>query len=466
MTDLNPQGPDPLQSLSETSKSSPSEAPATSQAPTRASSDLGDFATSARAAAAEDYDSQVRSLKMGELEILARGGDPVHEMTVGQAATSPAAQLAYIAGQQNQRYMEIRTAADSAGWGQLYGFMKMVTDQYRAENSAPLAKLHEHSTPEEHFKLQQQLRPMEVDPNQVAQMRQLATQIDTAIRAVDPEASFWTHPDFKDVAGWLNREAGSGTQGFMTSGPQDLPAGATASAAVLGGGEAATDMGLGIAYTAWSWGADGLNAMGIEAPQPPTNYLIDPKTGQLIVNTARPNPGLIETVVSMRAQVMGKDVMEEITKLHGARHLEEIQRSGVGNTLVVGAQLVGMVGLPAMGKFKGMAGGFAPAIKAMQSGTLLGQRLVHKGLVKLGGRQTLRTQKIIMGIGGVVGAGAGNGIVGALAYGRHDDYVNQAVHGFVLAPVLMGMGALGSTCISLGARIVLSVSSVAGKTAR
>ncbi len=201
MTELNPQDP-----LPPTPSPGQEDTSSTPPAPTHSRADVADHAAAKGAADDENYTAQVRTLKMGELEILGRGGDPVKEMTPGQAGTDTRAQLEYIAGQQSKRYLEIRTAADTAGWGDLYGFMKEVTDQYRAENNAPLQKLHEFSSPEDQFRLQMQLRPIEVDPNRVAEMRQLAVQIDTAIKAVDPEASFWTHPDFKSVADWLNRK--------------------------------------------------------------------------------------------------------------------------------------------------------------------------------------------------------------------------------------------------------------------
>ncbi len=380
---------------------------------------------------------------MGELEIHARGGDPLYEMTPGQAGTSVKAQMEYMSGLASQRNTDVHVAADTAGWGQLYGFMKEVMDQYRAENNAPLQKLHEFSSPEDQFRLQMQLRPIEVDPNRVAEMRQLAVSIDTAIKGVDPRMSFWSHPDFKGVAAWLNREAGKGQQGFMTSGPQEMGMAADVSEAGLAGAEAGVDMGLGMAYTMWSWGADGLNAIGVEAPQPPTNYVIDERTGELIVDTARPNPGLIEAIVALRNHSNEKAYFEEITALKGSRHMQQFQ-AGAGVQILRGAaQIVGMMGLPPIGKFKGAAGGFAPALKAMQVGTGLGQRLVHKGLVRLGASTTKRSAKVMQAIGGVVGAATGNAGAMALAYGRHDDYATQAVHGAAIAPILIVMGALG-----------------------
>lgn len=349
----------------------------------------------------------------------------------------------------SERYLALRAVADSNGWGELYGFMNEVTDQYRQQNETALKRLNPNSSQDEIMVASLQSQPIQVDPNRVAMMRQLATQIDSALKTVDPNASFWETdsgfqlPDFAEVAKWINREAeGSGAPGFMTSGPQEMGAGATASAAALEGATAATDFTLNLLYGGWQLAADALQDMGVDAPAPPTNYIKDPVTGDLIPNTARPNPGLIDLIVMGRNLGDQDAIFSELSALQSARDMEAMQRSGAGDALVAAAQLAGMMGLPPVGKFKGAAGGFTLAMKGMEGGKFLGQRLVGKGLVQLGLRNE-RSIKILQGMGGVIGAGVANGAMMATAYGRMSDYATQAEHGFAIAPVLLAMGAMG-----------------------
>ena len=358
------------------------------------------------------------------------------------------------ARQISDRYLKLREAADTAGWGQLYEFFKVVTDEYRQTNETPLQRVRPDSSPEELFLASIQSQPITVDPEKLANMRHLATQVDAALKQVDPRASFFEAgpdtglyqlPDFKEIAGWINREAGVGTKGFMVSGDQEMSAGATVSQAALSGAEAGTDFALNLLYGTWDLGSKALEGMGVDFPGPPTNYVKDPTTGELIPNTARPNPGLTELIVMARNGFDQDAIFEELSSLQDARDMESLQRSGAGEALVGAAQLVGMIGLPLPGKVtggKGFAGGFSPAMVGMAKSAHLGRIWTQRGLARLGTKSE-RMQKVLGHVGGLTAAGLANGAMMSAAYGRMDDYATQAIHGAAIAPVLLGLGAMG-----------------------
>lgn len=327
---------------------------------------------------------------------------------------------------------KVRQAAQDAGLPQLREFWKEVVEEYSALNKDRIQKWKPNMKPEEEQALLAQMQPYQVDPNKVAAMRQLAVSIDAAIKQVDPNSSFWTHPDFKDMAMWLNREAGGAGAGYFVSGPQEMSPGLVGGATMLGA-EQIIDPGLNAVYGMWDLGAKALYNMGItdSIPGPPTNYVRGPD-GQIMTNGARPNPGLVETMAMLTAFATEKDALDMIADLNQARDMEELQRSGWSQIVYGTAQVAGMFV------------GFKPAAEAMHAGGQAARNVMQKGLGYMGASVSERTEKIMSTLAFGMGAAGANGVFMATAYGRMDDYGDQFLHGAVMAPVVLAFGYGGN----------------------
>lgn len=365
------------------------------------------------------------------------GEDPAEIVRPNAAHIDPDIEIARRGRATLKREMALRDAATSAGWKELNTWFKEIKTQYQVQNEEPIMKWRTGMKAEDQIKMMRQMEPITVDPEKLAAMRQIAMQIDGAVKAIDPQSSFWTHPNFKEVSKWLNRESSSSSAGYMKPGAQqmDIDPLTRGAVMVMEGAEVAQDLGLNLIYGGWELGRQGLASMGVyDVPGPPTNYITG-DDGKIYTNGARP-PGITEISAMMWAEATGRDVLQTVADLGRAREMEEAQRNGLEEALQFTAKGAGM--------FVGML----PAAEGMAVGMAVGGKAFKKGMVYLAGlgytgAKSERALKIVSILGKGTGAMTVNGSMMAQAYGRMDDYGTQFLHGAIMAPVMLAFGAMG-----------------------
>lgn len=322
----------------------------------------------------------------------------------------------------------------------------LTTYRDNAQNKELMKKWRDDLPDEEKIALMEKFQPVTIDPNRVAEARQLLAQIDASL----PEGtSVFTHPKTREIAGWLNREASPQTPGFLQSGEQEAELGVagTAAQAVLEFGVGTLDFGLNLAYGSAELADYYISGLtGGEQGQywqRPTSVIRGPD-GKVHTNAGRVSPAL-DFFSTTYALATGGDVEQVVADVNAAREWEMANRDGFQNILLGASHIAGM------GVGFGLPGG-----AAMGVGARAGQSITQKGLnflgtlgksSKLKGAAALaaneRAHKIVKLMGGVAGAGLANGLMEGVAYGDHEGYSKAFWHGAEMAPILMVLGALG-----------------------
>lgn len=393
-----------------------------------------------------DEDAGMQQLRRqaahGTLDVVARGLDPLTTTPRigGPIPWQLEAERRFMFESQRHRQMnEAVFLNPQSGWGEIQQFMKGVFDRYKAQNESTLIK--KPRDQQEAMLQMEQLQPVTIDPTEMANIRQKAVQLDKLMKSVDPRTSFWTDPRTKKYADWLNREAGGGGVGYLTSGEQKLETGVTGALTqpVVELAEGATGAVADLMVGGWDLGRQAVMALG--GPDMgslvPTNYIEGPD-GKLYDNGAKV-PSLVDGMVMMWASATGRNVERAVAEMGRTREMEIASRNGFEHVVNAAARIAG-VGI-------GMGG---PAGGAMKGGARLFGTLTEKGLAALGGLrlasgavQSERAVKIIRALAGGIGAAAGNGAYEAAAYGRLDGYGHAFMHGMAMAPVLTAIGAMG-----------------------
>lgn len=326
-----------------------------------------------------------------------------------------------------------------SGWGQIKGFMDGVFEKYKGQNESQLIK--KPRDEQEAIAQMEQMRPVQVDPNEVANMRQLAVKLDQQMKAIDPRTSFWTDPRTKKYAEWLNRESGPGTAGFMQSGEQPVELGAVGRVAysawqgVEGIGSGATS----IVHGLWDLGRQSINSMGGPdiGPSYPTNF-IETEDGQMVSNGGKA-PSILDGIAMTWAYATNQNIEQFAAKAGRAQEWELANREGLSGL----ATSVSRLG----GELVGMAPGFGAAAKVgeMTLGKLTQKGLQSLGTLRLakGAQQSERALKIIGSMGKGLGQASGMAAYESMTQGRVEGYGSSYLHGLMMAPVLMTLGALG-----------------------
>lgn len=400
----------------------------------------------AAAASQVDEDAGMQQLRRqaahGTLDVVARGLDPLTTTPRigGPIPWQLEAERRFMFESQRHRQMnEAVFLNPQSGWGEIQQFMKGVFDRYKAQNESTLIKKPRNQ--EEAMLQMEQLKPVTVDPTEMANIRQKAVQLDQLMKSVDPRTSFWTDPRTKKYADWINREAGGGGVGYLTSGEQKLETGVTGALTqpIVEAAEGATGAVADLLVGGWDLGRQAVQALG--GPDMgslvPTNYIEGPD-GKLYDNGAKV-PSLVDGMVMMWASATGRNVERAVAEMGRTREMEIASRNGFEHVVNAAARIAG-IGI-------GMGG---PAGGAMKGGASLFGTLTEKGLAALGGLrlasgavQSERAVKIIRALAGGIGAAAGNGAYEAAAYGRLDGYGHSFMHGMAMAPVLTAIGAMG-----------------------
>lgn len=342
--------------------------------------------------------------------------------------------------EQRARQMDTVFQDPASGWGTFQQFMDGVFEKYKTANEAELLKIPKNE--DEALAQMQQLRPVQVDPNEVANIRQMVVkQLIPALKAVDPRFDFFNDPRTKNYAQWLNREAGSGTAGFMTSGDQPVELGGgwvgRGVHAAWQGIEGAGSIPTNLIHGMWDIGRQSIMAMGggdIGASYP-TNFL--ESDGELVHNGGKV-PSMMDGIGMAWDYALNQNIQKGAEALGRAQEWEAANRAGLGGLVTSvsrqGGELLGMG--PIFGAF-GMAGKMLGplSVKGLQA---LGALRLTKSVEK-----SDRALKIIKSMSDGLGTAAGWAAYESVNRGRVEGYAASYLHGFVMAPVLMALGTLG-----------------------
>lgn len=345
-------------------------------------------------------------------------------------------------------------------------FDQMVMQPYKARNSEELIQEKPGMSEAELIQRMQQLDPVVVDPNWIADMQQRLVKVDADMKAVDPAFSVYTNPKTKRLANWLARESGPATPGYFKSGEQAVEQ--QQGGALMAAAEGVADFGLSILFNGVDLAGKAIGSIMGESYGVPwavaTNYVED-ENGNLINNGGKV-PGIVDVIASINARILGENVHEYVARVREARNLEHLNASGFQRLVRGTAGILGMAGgfgLPAGaamhagqaamigGRIGGGSAGIGKFAFTAPSIELPG--LATKGLMKMATMgASPRIVKLTKVLAGTAGAAVNNGLAEGLAFGREEGYGKAFVHGMAMAPVMMAFGAMGRKSESLFAR--------------
>lgn len=307
--------------------------------------------------------------------------------------------------------------------------------------------------------MMRQREPVIVDPNWIADMRQRLVKLDIEMKRINPQFSVYTNPKTKRLANWMAREVGPFTAGYLQSGEQQAEPLGGFQGEYMAFAEGLGGFGLNMLFGTVDLAAKAVKSIAGEEYGLPwavaTNYVED-ENGNLVNNGGKV-PGFIQTIAAVNARVLGQNVQEYIHRVDAAREFERLQASGF-DTLTRGiAGVVGMgfgFGLPAGaamhtgkalmtgGRIGGGTAGIGKFTVTMPSREFSG--LAIKGLQRLAASgASPRMVKLTQVLAGGAGATVANGLAESVAFGRADGYGKAFVHGMLMAPVMLGLGAMG-----------------------
>jgi hypothetical protein len=389
-----------------------------------------------------DYLLDKDKAAMGSVLTAYQGGDPLVDPPAFGYPESMQVEIErrlILEGDRTRKMNEGVFLNPESGWGQIKGFMDGVFEKYKAQNEDRVIKVPKNE--QEAIAQMQQMRPVQVDPNEVAAMRQMAVKLDQQMKAIDPRTSFWTDPRTKNYADWLNRESGPGTAGFMESGEQPVEMGAVGRTAYAAwqGIEGIASAPTAIVHGLWDLGRKSISAMGGPdiGPSYPTNY-IETEDGQLVSNGGKA-PSILDGITMAWAYAANENIEKFAANAGRAQEWELANRAGLGG-LTTSVSRLG-------GELVGLAPGFGAAARV---GELTLGKLTQKGLQSLGtlrlakgAQQSERALKIIGAMSKGMGQASGMAAYESMTQGRVEGYGASYLHGLMMAPVLMTLGALG-----------------------
>lgn len=403
-----------------------------------------------------DYLLEESRLAMGTSMTAMSGKDPLTNPPALGFAEDPGINLRMnlkLEGERSAKINEVFRSPES-GWGDFQGFMDKVFKTYRDQNDAPAIKKPKNQ--EEAIAQMQQMKPVQVDPNEVANIRQMVVQkLIPALQAADPRFDFWSDPRTKNYADWLNREAGPGEAGFMQSGEQEvnvpnkvfgmdtgIPGLGRAAVAAWQGVEGIGSAQMSLIHGGWDMARQSISGMGGPdiGPSYPTNYITGPD-GKTYSNGGKA-PSIMDGIVMLAAAGKGEDIRYAAAEAGRTQEWEQANRAGFGGIVTsvsrLGGELLGM----------GPGFGAAGALGKATFGQLMNRGLQGLGTLRLtkGLTESKRALKIIETINHPkYGIGVAAGMAGyeAMNQGRVEGYGHAFAHGMMMAPVLMTLGALG-----------------------
>ena len=388
---------------------------------------------------------QQQNAAHGTMDQLARGQDPTMSTPRFGGPIAPEVEIQRTLAFQREKWQKMNSlfAAPESGMSQIAAFMDGVQEKYRAQNESLLIKAPQ--SEEEAMALAQQMNPVVVDPNEVANIRQLATKLDQQMKQIDPRASFFSHPATRKYGDWLNREAGYGTAGYMISGQQkyeDQGFIDKASRTVLQAVEGTLDAGTAIVRGVEDIGRHAISMLTNDAAEyrspasSPLNYVMD-EDGKILTNQPKVSSNLTGFAMAY-AWATGQNVEQYAAEYNRAVEWEQAQRAGM-ESVVLGVARLG-------GSLYGMAGPYGGAMGAGGKIAQRGSPYIQKGLQYLGALKAgneARQLSIINLMAKTAGAAGGMGAVESISYGSIEGYGSAYMHGAKMAVPIMALGWMG-----------------------
>lgn len=377
--------------------------------------------------AALSQEHQARSLAASDAAVAATGGDPLEHPPL-----TPEAQRASIGAWLGERLAqhairnrvkdEVDTQFDLQG---LKKFRDDLIERYKKHNQGIVA--------EDPVIRAYQSRPIQVDPNEIANWKQMVAKWHNARVAAGIKEGVYNDPKLKNLLQVLGADAELGVPSYYYSGEQKYDPGYGPV------GFAATEIVNPIVSQIWNagtgllYGIGGLAYRGITGKEPTafaTHALVD-DNGNVVTNAGK-LPTFNETAVAIKRAIFGGEVDSEIQNIGLAEHYADLRRSGLPEVVHGVSDTIGM--------FAGMTAGAGPAMA-------ISGNLARFGIVSLIGADKLAhfspwAKKIIDY--SVKGAeAAGNGVATGLMFGHHDGFANAFIDGTAMTVPLMVLGALG-----------------------
>lgn len=323
-------------------------------------------------------------------------------------------------------------------WQPIKKFMDNVFATYKAQNDSPSIK--KGDTPEAQLAQMQQMKPVHVDPNELANIRQMAMQVDRTMKMIDPRSSFWTDPRTKGYADWINRESGVGDIGFMQAEEQPVELGWAKPAVMAWQGiEGIASPAMNVLFGAHDMARRGIIGMG--GPDigslAPNNYL-ETEDGQIVHNGGKV-PTIMDGITMAWAFATNQNMEAYSANVNRLEAWEEANRRGFGGLLTSVSRLGGeLIGMGPLFHVAGKAGSAAFGELTKRGLQALGTLRLAKGV-----QQSERAMKIIDTMSRMTGQATGMATYQMIAEGKTEGYTNAFLHGLAMAPVIMTLGYFG-----------------------
>ena len=337
-----------------------------------------------------------------------------------------------------RRAVQGKKILDDNNWSELEQYGQGIVDQFKERNKTPLLKERPDMSPQERATLAQQLVPIQLDPNVVADARQKLVKLDTQLKTVG--SSVYTDPRTARIARIISTEAEPASPGYAVSRPQDIIGHMSlveqALMPVRQGFEAfvgtAAQTGYGIARGLEKLGVISLDSMsnGQAAAHynGPTAWVQD-SDGSWYHNGGK--VGAAELYAGVWHVLTGQLIDQQMADYGNTAAIAEMNQVGIRN-LTTG-----------IAHFLGSTTAFlASGGPAMRGGQLVGKGL---GWLATGGKAaaSLGRAKAIVSSLQMVGSAAGLGAYEAVQNGQIEGYGSAFLHGAVMAVPMMLIGQLG-----------------------
>jgi hypothetical protein len=399
-------------------------------------------------------------------EFVQQPGDPVLWNDAMRDSNEHVALRAHALQFARQAVMTGQILQDN-NWSEISSYGQSIVDRFKDRNKTPLLKEHPGMTMDERVQLSQQLTPIQLDPNEVANYRQRLVKIDQQLKTVG--SSVFTDPRTSRIAKIINTETEPATPGYGVSGPQDIiaqmPLHERMLMPVRQGFEAfvgaAAQTGYGAARALERMGFISLDAMtggnGAAHYNQPTAWVQD-ADGSWYHNGGK--VGAAELYAGVWHMLTGQLIDQQMADYGNTAAVAAMNQTGV-RSLATG-----------IAHFLGSTTAFlATGGPAMRGGQLVGKGL---GWLATGGRAaaSLGRAKAIVSSLGLVGSAAGLGAYEAVQNGHIEGYGAAFANGAIMAAPMMLIGQLGRSTERLlmrtdkmPARLAAAISGAAEGTA-
>lgn len=370
-----------------------------------------------------DQDQQAQDLAVSEAASAATG-------IPGYSPVAARADLATWLSEQvvQNRMRESRKAEIHAQYGldQVRAFRDSIIERYKAHNAGLVAQ-------DPAIRMWQS-RPIQLDPNEIAEVKQTLAQVHNALVSDGIEEGVYNDPQLAKLVQVITGDVGLGKPGYYTVGDQPYqPDYKDAPPGLKQLGWLATEFVNPAVSSAWEQIApmviQGLTGEDVWETLS-THSMID-DNGH-VVNNAGKIPSFNEAAIAVWGSLMKRDVDEEIQAMGLAEAYGDIRREGFDEV----SHSVGKT----FGMFGAMTATAGPAMA-------IGQRLARRGMASLLGANRIASSspwaRRFLNYSALSGAVTGNALSMGMMYGHHSSFSVAAKEGLIATVPILSLGALG-----------------------